>query len=296
MRRVRENPRHRSSGAKRLHRVSTRRRVFGARAGLLAACFLTLSTRASASPAGPASPATPPTGASSKPTPSPAPMPVASPASHPAPQPPRRPTAEGPVRPQLPTLDLLPWKAALGSTSGDWAEYALLIGGYPVGPYLRFLVVGQDVFEGRPATWIELWISQRPGSASQAYRMLVAADRSGKVAVRRTLVRLLGGEVQEIAPEELIGSGGSGDRGPRPAEAPRVMGQAQPTAVLTPAGSFVSRLVRFDDRADGAKAWFSERVPLFGLVRLETAGQLGLELHATGTGGESVVAVPPAAP
>ncbi len=185
----------------------------------------------------------------------------------------------------------LPWSKLVDGEAGRWVEYALLVGGYPMGPYLRFLVMEAEVVDGVAGTWVEIWISQRPGSASQAYRLLVTGDPSQPGGIRKAAMRLLGGKIREIPPEDLLPpdpTSGGGCRGGRCISVPRLL--PEKSAVLTPAGSFESQLaVLGPGGRQGTKAWFSSEVPLFGLVRLELASQIGLELHAMGSDGKSVM-------
>lgn len=210
--------------------------------------------------------------------------------------------------------NVLPWGELLKGAPGTWAEYALLVGNHPVGPYLRFLILGEERTSSAGGAWIELWISQRPGSATQAYRMLLVDHPTRGVEVRRAFARLLGGEVQELDLADLPGIAptprGEGSS-PKTHSSKSEPSKAQPStsepsglrppkgrvakgqqsAILTPAGSFEAELVTLDTTRGGTKAWFTPKIPLFGLARLE-AGELGLELHSFGEGGASVVPPP----
>lgn len=195
----------------------------------------------------------------------------------PAPSPAALPSHDG----SAPALSLLPWSSFTKGEPGVWVEYATLVGGHPVAPYLRVLLLGDGVAGGEKGTWIEVWISQRPGSASQAFRLLVGTGPGKAGAILSARVRLLGGRVQEIEPEAwAAGAGGGQSSGPG---AHHILPDV--VAVLTPAGSFPSRMAR----AGGAKIWISSAVPAFGLVRLDLPRGAGLELHAIGTGGRGVV-------
>lgn len=184
-----------------------------------------------------------------------------------------------------PTAELprLPWGSFAKAPPGTWVEYATLVGGHPVAPFLRVLVVGDEVVDGEAGTWIEIWMSQRPGSATQAFRLLLSTNPESARAIRKARVRLLGGKVQDVPtdawsradPAKRGVAGGPG--------APQL--QSETTSLLTPAGSFPCRLAKAGD----AKLWLSTRVPVFGLVRMEIPGRAGLELHAMGSGGRGVV-------
>jgi len=180
-----------------------------------------------------------------------------------------------------PSLALLPWSSFTSGEPGLWVEYATLVGGHPVAPYLRVLLLGEGIAGGETGTWIEVWISQRPGSASQAFRLLVGTAPGKAGAILAARVRLLGGRVQEIEPEAWA-AGADGENGSA-RSALHVLPDV--VSVLTPAGSFPSRMARAGD----AKIWISSAVPGFGLVRLELPRRAGLELHAMGTGGRGVV-------
>jgi len=179
-------------------------------------------------------------------------------------------------------LPRLPWSSFAKAPPGTWVEYATLVGGHPVAPYLRVLVVGDDVVAGEAGTWIELWMSQRPGSATQAFRLFLSGAQGSAGSIRKARVRLLGGEVRDIpadawaqADAARVAEGGQ--------VAPRM--HSETVSLLTPAGSFPCTLARAGD----AKLWISPKVPAFGLVRMEIPGRAGLELHATGSGGRGVV-------
>ncbi|AKU93308.1 hypothetical protein [Vulgatibacter incomptus] len=201
-------------------------------------------------------------------------------------------TSEPPGTVQLGSLaPVLPWARVTRSQPGAWAEYALLLGGYPIAPYIRFTIVGPDVRAGSRGTWVEIWISQRPGSATQAYKLFVSSEPATPGRLLEAKVRLLGGPVRDLPPSEIPGlvpgAGGSAAATGRAIE-PRLLEET--TTVQTPAGSFVSRLALLDANAKlPSRAWFADAVPLFGLVRLELAKEIGLELHAFGSGGASVM-------
>lgn len=186
----------------------------------------------------------------------------------------------------------LPWATFSGGEPGTWVEYASLVGGYPVAPYLRVLLLGTEKVEGTEATWIEIWISQRPGSATQAFRLLVEGDPSRPGGIRKARVRLLGGRVQEVPPEDLMPTDPATGHDVAMVSRPRL--DSETTSILTAAGSFESRLATLGRSGRDTKLWLSPAVPVFGLVRLEIAGRAGLELHAMGTGGRGVVEDAPA--
>ncbi|WP_373047708.1 hypothetical protein [Vulgatibacter sp.] len=176
-----------------------------------------------------------------------------------------------------PFADALPWERLAGAHPGDWAEYVVHVGGHPVGPWLRLLVVGP----GAGGTWVEIWISQRPGSATQAYRLLLG-DRGG---VRRVVARLLGGQSREMPPPAAAPT--------RKSSAPTEWTRRGEEVVQTEAGSL--RAEATESWSGGERiacAWFAPEVPVLGLVRLDLAGGSGLELHRWGRGGNGVVEVP----
>ncbi|HWV39612.1 MAG TPA: hypothetical protein VN033_14180 [Vulgatibacter sp.] len=184
----------------------------------------------------------------------------------------------------VPPLGVLPWSSFTTGEPGTWVEYATLVGGHPVPPYLRVILLGDGAAGGEGGAWIEIWLSQRPGSAGQAFRVLVGTSPGREGAILAARARLLGGKVQEIAPDAWAAhAGGDGASVPgRPQLLPEVV------SVLTPAGSFPSRMAR----AGEAKLWISSAVPGLGLVRLELPARAGLELHAIGTGGRGIVEEP----
>lgn len=182
----------------------------------------------------------------------------------------------------LPFAGALPWERVANAHPGEWAEYVVRVGDHPVGPYLRFTVIGPAEVGG--GTWLEIWISERPGSATQAYRLLV--DEKGQP--QRVIGRLLGGASRELPvprPDEP---------GPPPAP-PRSFVERGEESVPTRAG--VVQATRTEAR-DGAtwiaRAWLARSVPVLGLVRLDLASGAGLELHGWGRRGKGVVTVPAA--
>ena len=178
----------------------------------------------------------------------------------------------------------LPLDEIHGASPGAWVEWVTAVGGHPVGPWVRLRVDGPAKDE--PGTWIELWISDRPGSATQAFRLLVqqAADPAGWI--RRIEGRMLGGEVRTL-PRPEGGAGG----GTAPPTGTWVLGSE--TAVQTHAGTLRGRSARLlGPEGITATAVFSERLPLLGLVRLELANGSGLELHAWGHAGRSAFPAP----
>jgi len=178
----------------------------------------------------------------------------------------------------LPFARALPWDHVASAHAGDWAEYVVRVGDHPVGPWLRFLVLGHD----ESGTWVEIWISENRGSATQAYRLLV--DERGRT--RRLVGRLLGGPSRELPlPNDA-------DEGPPDAAAPAFVTLGE-EAVQTGAG--ILRATRIESR-DGprwvARAWVAREVPIFGLARMDLASGTGLELSGWGRGGRGVVDLP----
>jgi hypothetical protein len=185
------------------------------------------------------------------------------------------------ANPALPFAEALPWSRIGSAPAGDWAEYMVRVGEHPVGPWLRFLVVGPAADGG---TWLEIWISERPGSATQAYRLLV--DAHGRT--RRVIGRMLGGASRELPIPEVDAEG------PPPDGAVEFVELGE-ESVPTRAGAL--RAVRTEARRGAgwlARAWLAQQVPVFGLVRLDLASGAGLELHRWGRGGKGVVTVPAA--
>lgn len=180
---------------------------------------------------------------------------------------------------------MLPWERLRESPPGSWVELAPLIGGVPTKPYLRFLVVEKE----GAGTWLEIWISERAGSASLVYLLLVEARTDGGVTVRRVLSRTLGGPVQELPPESMDFTEGENGSPGRRASGTWTTGAYE--AVLTPAGTL--RALRSELRAGGEvvlRLWSTEAVPIFGLARMEyLSGHIGWEVHAFGEDGSPVI-------
>ena len=178
----------------------------------------------------------------------------------------------------LPFAEALPWARVAAAHAGDWAEYAVRVGEHPVGPWLRFRVLGSAPEGG---TWIEVWISERPGSATQAYRLLVDAD--GRP--RRVVARLLGGASRELElPDER-------DEGPPSSDPTLVTLGEEP--VQTGAGTLLA--TRVESRQGPSwvvRAWVASEVPVFGLARIDLPSGTGLELSGWGRGGKGVVELP----
>lgn len=188
--------------------------------------------------------------------------------------------APAPATP-VPFADTLPWDRVQGADPGDWAEYAMRVGDHPVGPWLRFLVVGPGAEGG---TWLEVWISQRPGSATQAFRILV--DERGRAL--RVIGRLLGGPSRDLPLPDA-----TAEVGAPAARADYLPLGAEP--VQTGAG--VLQATRLEAREGPrwvARAWVAPEVPVFGLARMDLASGAGLELSGWGRGGRGVVDLPAA--
>lgn len=171
-----------------------------------------------------------------------------------------------------------------GEAEGAWIEMAVTLAGIPVGPYLRFCLGEREA----AGVWMELWISQRPGSGSQAVRLLMSPGRDGGPEIVRALGRTFGGAITEL--EIAAGEGG----GPRAAGAPAAAGNARDDAaggvsegnepLLTPAGSFLARKVELRDRGRRtATLWYADELPLLGIAKIEFADAIGMEVHAHGT-------------
>lgn len=161
---------------------------------------------------------------------------------------------------------------------GAWVEYAVQVGGVSVGPWIRFLAVPGTGDAKEPE--LEIWLSQRPGSATQAFRLRA----SGEEGARGVVARLLGGPSRLLEVEAPAAARAAAP----PSVAPIGEGPVQ-----TDAGTFRSRAVEI--RREGkriGKAWIAEGVPLFGLVRLELASGAGLELSGMGQEGRGVVNEP----
>ena len=158
-------------------------------------------------------------------------------------------------------------------------------------------MIGEETVEGRKGTWVEVWISQQPGSASQVYKILTVGDPRRPGMVKRALFRWAGGAVNEIPVEELA------EREPKPRrrddvcwETGTCQGQAvdrPPEPVQTPAGTFQARLREL--RQDGktvARVWYTDEVPVLGLVRLDLLDGRGLELIEVGQAARSAIPGP----
>jgi len=177
----------------------------------------------------------------------------------------------------------LPWDRLASAHPGEWAEYAMRAEGRVTGPWLRFLVVGPAA--GGEGIWLEVWISSRPGSATQAWRMLLTGDPAAPGGVARLIGRSFGGPSRALElppPEEPV-------QGPPGAGAARWIAGEDET-LLTEAGSIRARSASlYREGVLLARSWVAPAVPVFGLVRLELQGGGGLELHAWGRAGRGVV-------
>jgi hypothetical protein len=195
----------------------------------------------------------------------------------------------------LALLEALSLQARPGAMPGTWVEFAVTAGGVEVGPYLRMVLAGEE----GPGTWIELWISQRPGSGSQAFRILLAPGEAGRPTVQRVQTRTLGGQPTDLPLEDLGGGatapGGVADAGRPPRDAGGGSRNTTPgrelrtastrSPVLTGAGTIRAEKVEvWEGRHLVCTLWRSEEVPLFGLVQADFGGVLGLVLHGQGTG------------
>lgn len=182
----------------------------------------------------------------------------------------------------------LPWERLTEAKAGVWVEYVLLSDKGDKGPWLRFLALGPGPSEGR---WVEIWISQRPGSGSQAFRLLVKGDPGDPNALLKAYARLLGGSVQEIPVDELKWT--DAPPGALHLRSTRYgPSLEEETAVQTEAGTFRSRSVVAGEGDQVVRAWFSVSIPLFGLVRLSLPSGLSLELHSMGEGGVPMIEPP----
>lgn len=182
--------------------------------------------------------------------------------------------APGAARGALPFADALPVEALADAHEGAWAEYVTVVGGEPVGPWVRFLAGAREA-GGR---WIEVWISSRPGSASQAFRLLLDPAAPGGVA--RVRGRLLGGPIRDL-PWDAPGGAGAA------AGAWSTLGTE---SIQTAVGTLRTRraeLRRAGRRA--ATAWLDAAIPVLGLARLELANGAALEIHAWGSAGRSIL-------
>lgn len=183
------------------------------------------------------------------------------------------------ARAQGPSLSReLPWDRFEAAPVGTWVEYVLVQGDKAVGPYLRLTALGSAPGGG---TWLEIWVSQRPGSATQAFRLRIEGGK-----VKGTWARLLGGKPQELPLEER-----GDDPLPMPVDGASLQA-GEPAPIQTAAGTY--RAVPAELRSGGgriARSWISPEVPLLGLVRLERADGTSLELHGVGKDGRGVVEV-----
>lgn len=182
-----------------------------------------------------------------------------------------------------PWANHLPWERMATAKTGTWVEYVMGTEEKSTGPWLRFLALGQGP---RGGVWVEIWISQRPGSASQAFRLLLRGDPGKPGGILEAHARLLGGAVQEI-PVDLLPLGE--ERPGLPGERPSV--STEETAVQTEAGTFRAHLVEMGTGPTKVRGWFSRSIPLFGLVRLCLPEGQNLELHGMGEGGLPVIDV-----
>lgn len=177
-------------------------------------------------------------------------------------------------------LQSLPMQQRAEDEAGVWVELAVTLGQQIIGPYLRYTVAGRDA-EG---VWIELWISQRPGSGTQAFQLLLSDDGAGPSKILRARQRVLGGKVVDL---ELPAEAPEDEREGR--LLPRTKERDEP--ILTNAGTFQARRVDLFDARGGdlvASFWRADEVPIFGVARFGFAEGLGMELHAFGAGGSSL--------
>ena len=190
----------------------------------------------------------------------------------------------------------LPWDK-LESSVGSWAEFAMLTGGYPTGPFLRIAIVGEEEVDGKAGTWVEIWISQQPGSASQVYKILTVGDPRRPGALKRALFRWAGGAVNELPKEKLaMKEPKARRRDAQCAVAGTCAAEAidhPPEAVQTPAGTFQARKREVREKGKTvARVWYTDDLPVMGVVRLDLADGRGLELIEVGTGARSAISGP----
>jgi hypothetical protein len=156
--------------------------------------------------------------------------------------------------------------------AGAWLEWELRVRDLPP-VYVRLAAL--DVVEG--ARRMELWISARPGSASQVYQALVAGDR-----IERLLVRWGTERVHELSTERvpaLLGvlpapCTGRGCRRPRE----RPIGSC-----TTRAGDFPCVERTLSTRGTRVRLLVAPGLPLGGLLRVDLAGTTA-ELVGSGQG------------
>lgn len=155
-------------------------------------------------------------------------------------------------------------------TAGAWAEYSIRSRGAQ-GFRVRFSIVPPALEGGR--AWVEA-AALGEMALPFAARLLV---RSGG-GVERALLYVLG-----QAPVELPTDTAPAERQSRRARSSRIVAVAR-REVSVPAGRFDAEEVRVSPRGQALRAWRSERVPLWGLVRAEGARQV-VELVAYGQSG-----------
>jgi len=171
------------------------------------------------------------------------------------------------------TPELLASSFPLRITAGAWAEYSIRSrGGQDF--RVRFSIVPPALEEGR--AWVEV-AALGEMALPFAARLLV---RSGG-GVERALVYVLGQAPLEL-PTETAPAARAGRRS-REARSSRV-GAVTRREVSVPAGRFDAEEVRVSPPGQALRAWRSERVPLWGLVRAEGARQV-VELVAYGQSG-----------
>lgn len=178
----------------------------------------------------------------------------------------------------------LPWERLARAEAGTWAEYSMISEERAVGPWLRFLSLGPGPEGGH---WVEIWISQRPGSGTQAFRLLLRGDPSQPGSVIRASARLMGGPAQEIRVELLQGDLSTATQPPMTGTSTTMEAPVQ-----TEAGTFRSQLVELRSGTEVVRSWFAEAVPLFGLVRLQLPSGVGLELQGMGRDGVPMIEIP----
>jgi len=177
--------------------------------------------------------------------------------------------------------------AALGDFRpeiGAWAEYSISVHKREIGRVL-VSVLPPPMPDGR--YWLEL-DSTSEGTAPSALRLLAHGNPVDAESFDRAIVYVAGQNTFEIPLQMLVSKSAK----PPPAPSGADISSMHAGKVTVRAGTFNAERIRVAKGKDATVVWRSSEVPLFGLVKSESADKT-TELVQTGhSGAHTLISVP----
>lgn len=165
-------------------------------------------------------------------------------------------------------------EAAYAGMVGEWAEYAVLVGGKPVfTDTIRFSILADD----NPALppWIEIWMDKLGRTATRLRR---GEKVGGQMFFKMGSVIYSVDSFAAFVPKD--GDCATGEcKGP-----PKNQRPWTPVSLTTAAGAYKCRYAKLPSKQGAIEVWYADDIPATHLAKIRLADGTGYEVVASGKG------------